>query len=149
MVEVDPGTPQKDRYCQEGDGPSFSAAGLRNISSTTSYTSIRRLYGGDGVDRHVPAATGRPESLADRLDKDPNIRIKMLNLIDRDVEWSQKKGWPIRQDLQNARQIIADHGVKALFQALDAGKIALPAVLIPMLAPLLSGGQTRQEQGSL
>jgi hypothetical protein len=64
----------------------------------------------------------------DKLDADPELRRHVLDKFDRDEEYYAKTGDPMRHDLQNARKIYAQQGLRGLFRALDSGKVALPGL---------------------
>ena len=61
------------------------------------------------------------------------IRKAESNML-RDSEWAERTGMPIREDIQRARQILMDGGLKALRQALDSG-VVLPAAAGMIVAP--------------
>jgi len=66
-----------------------------------------------------------PSALA-KLDT-PEIRAHALGEMQRDAEFAQRTGVPVREDLQNMRRIIAERGVGALRDALSKGEF-LPAL---------------------
>jgi hypothetical protein len=80
-----------------------------------------------------------------KLDASPEIRTHVLGLMQRDAEWAARTGSPVRQDLQNARDIISKEGFAGLFKALDAGKIALPSA---MIGTYLGSHLLQQQNGS-
>lgn len=79
-----------------------------------------------------------PEIL-NRLDQSESLRRKAMEKIDRDAKMAAREKLPIREDLQTARRIIAESGLKGLFRALDQG-VALPAVALSLI-PLLTEGE--------
>jgi hypothetical protein len=90
------------------------------------------------------AATGQLKDVLDvpqlpdlmrKLDQDPAIRQKMLDLNARDIEVGNRTGMPVRQDVLRARQIVAEQGFQGLFRAWKLDPKAFPAV-----AGLLLGG---------
>jgi hypothetical protein len=83
------------------------------------------------------------------LDASPAVRAHVAGLIERDLQFANETGSPQRADLTNARNIIVKEGLAGLFNALDAGKIALPSVAgvlaaLPLLRQL-SGSQAAPE----
>jgi hypothetical protein len=58
-------------------------------------------------------------------------------IMERDAEMMASTDQPIRQDLQLARQIIAESGFTGLFDALKRG-VALPALAFAPLVKLLA-----------
>ena len=80
-----------------------------------------------------------------KLDASPEIKTHVLGLMQRDAEWAARTGSPVRQDLQNARDIISKEGFAGLFRALDAGKIALPSA---MIGTYLGSHLLQQQNGS-
>jgi hypothetical protein len=78
---------------------------------------------------------GQPE-LLNRLDQSEGLRQKALKKLQVDEKFAKANDLPIREDLQTARRIIAESGLKGLFRALGQG-VALPAVALGIL-PLLT-----------
>jgi hypothetical protein len=74
-------------------------------------------------------------SVLQKLDADPKVRAAVLGRFEADAE-AAKAGAKVRPDLQNARKIFAEGGFTGLRAALNAGKVALPSVLIPFLIAL-------------
>ena len=72
-----------------------------------------------------------------KFDKDQTLRQRVLERLDRDFEYARKTKQPDRQDIQRARQIIAERGFSGLFEALKRG-VALPAVAFVPLVELRS-----------
>ena len=87
---------------------------------------------------------GYPE-LLNRLDGSEGLRKKALANLDRDIEWAGKLNKPVRKDIQTARRIIAESGLKGLKRALDQG-VALPVAVLG-LTPLLA--QEIEQDGSI
>ncbi len=73
-----------------------------------------------------------PDSVRAKLDASPGIRQAARGKAERDVDWSQRTGQPIREDVQRARQIVGDEGLSGLFAARDRG-VPLPSIIIPTL----------------
>lgn len=63
---------------------------------------------------------------AERLLDDPEIARRARMRFDRDAEGA-RAGAPIREDLQNARDITARKRLRGLLEALTEGRVALPA----------------------
>lgn len=63
-----------------------------------------------------------------RLDASPALREKAMRNLERDEAFAAEHNLPIRQDIQNARRIIAESSLSGLKAALQAGKVALPAL---------------------
>lgn len=85
-----------------------------------------------------------PDAVRANLDAGPGIRRAALGKAERDVDWSQRTGQPIREDVQRARQIIGEEGLSGLFAARDRGE-KLPGLLIPTLT---AGGLGASALGS-
>ena len=85
-----------------------------------------------------------PDAVRAKLDAGPGIRRAALGKAERDVDWSQRTGQPIREDVQRARQIIGEEGLSGLFAARDRGE-KLPGLLIPTLT---AGGLGASALGS-
>jgi hypothetical protein len=82
-------------------------------------TATRSLFGTlDNPD--IPAIGGKLDTM--------ELRQAALQRLLRDEDYAARTGDPIRQDIQNARRIIAESGLTGLRAALKAGKIPLPAV---------------------
>jgi hypothetical protein len=81
-------------------------------------------------------ATGRmadlinryPQSTIARLDASPALRERYASGAALDAEMAQRGFGVAREDIQNARRLMAEGGVDALMAAFREGKIALPAV---------------------
>lgn len=78
---------------------------------------------------------GQPE-LLNRLDQSETLRRKATEKLQVDEKFAKANNLPVREDLQTARRIIAESGLKGLFRALDQGA-ALPAIALGLL-PLLT-----------
>jgi hypothetical protein len=85
--------------------------------------------------------------IIDKLDASPEIRANALAQLERDERIAAQTGDPVRVDLQNARRLIHAEGFRGLFNALDAGKIALPTTLLAAYLPQLLGGQQQPSGG--
>jgi hypothetical protein len=59
--------------------------------------------------------------------------------LDRDAEWAQRLGGA-RKDIQNARRILRDKGIRGLRKALESGKVALPVLAGVVLGARAVGG---------
>jgi hypothetical protein len=103
----------------------------------------RRVSEADDAPYHAPGSGGLtdalralvmryPDAVRANLDASPGIRRAALGKAERDVDWSQRTGQPIREDVQRARQIIGEEGLSGLFAARDRGE-KLPGLLIPTL----------------
>ena len=77
----------------------------------------------------------QPE-LLNRLDQSETLRRKAAEKLQVDEKFAKANNLPVREDLQTARRIIAESGLKGLFRALDQGA-ALPAIALGLL-PLLT-----------
>lgn len=75
-----------------------------------------------------PAVPG----LIDKMDADPRIRQAALARFERDAEYAERLGTATRDDIQRARQIVAERGFKGLFDAARQG-VALPILAIGVL----------------
>jgi len=75
-----------------------------------------------------------------RLDADPAVRAAALARLERDAEVAARTGQPLRQDVQNARRIVAESGFSGLLAALQRGEL-LPAVALPLLGLAAQQGQ--------
>jgi hypothetical protein len=64
-------------------------------------------------------------------DASTNVRRAAMDRFDRDAEWAARAGG-VREDIQRARQIIAQGGLTTLRDALKSG-VALPAFALPFL----------------
>jgi hypothetical protein len=96
-------------------------------------------HGSGAVTRKLREIIDNPLIL-DKLDT-PEIRANALGQLQRDAEIAARTGQPVRADLQNARDLIHKSGFRGLFAALDAGKIALPAVTLGLILPQVFGQQ--------
>jgi hypothetical protein len=102
------------------------------------FTEAWRAGAGSGAATRQLRESLTPTNIA-KLDASPQVKADVLGRLTRDIE-GQAAGAQVRQDLQNARDVIVREGFAGLFKALDAGKVALPAVL-PLLAPYLAQRQ--------
>jgi hypothetical protein len=128
-VRVDSGAVD---YQQSFAGPQGTGAATRQLQEVLN-------------DPEIPAIIGK-------LDADPRIREKALQLIERDNAWSTRTGMAVRPDVQKARELIAREGFTGLFNALASGKIALPVLAgstlsLPELADFLMGGRSGLQTG--
>jgi hypothetical protein len=71
-------------------------------------------------------------ALLDKLDADPRLRQAALDRFTRDADYAQQLGTATREDIQRARQIIAERGLKGLFEAARQGAV-LPVLAIGIL----------------
>jgi hypothetical protein len=85
-----------------------------------------------------------PDAVRAKLDAGPGIRRAALGKAERDADWAQRTGQPIREDVQRARQIIGEEGLSGLFAARDRGE-KLPGLIIPTLT---AGGLGASALGS-
>lgn len=69
---------------------------------------------------------------------DPIIREKARENLTRDRTFAQRRGVPMREDVERALEIVGEGGWEALKAALDAGKV-LPAIAAMILAPSFLG----------
>lgn len=123
------------------------AQDVQRVTADTGYIDYQQAWqAGEGSGEATQILRGlfddQPE-LLNRLDQSAALRKKAAAQIDRDIEFAGKHNMPIREDLQTARRIIAESGLKGLFRALDQG-VALPAIALGLL-PLL----TEIEDGSI
>lgn len=72
--------------------------------------------------------------MLDKLDADPRLRQAALARFERDAEYAERLGSVAREDIQRARQIVAESGLKGLFEAARRG------VVLPVLALGVLGG---------
>lgn len=99
-------------------------------------TSVGMGYVETGLNEFAPGSGGATRRLFDETIGDaplslfdsPGVRAKAGANLERDARWSQRGFGPVREDIQNARRIIASEGLAGLKRALQEGKIALPAV---------------------
>ena len=84
----------------------------------------------------------RDPELFKELDKGQAIRQKAAANMSRDLQYADKTGLPIRQDVINAYKAVVDGGLTGLQKALDSGAI-LPAAVATVLGLLVP--QLQQE----
>lgn len=70
--------------------------------------------------------------LLDKLDADPRLRQAALARFERDAEYAERIGAATRDDIQRARQIVGERGLKGLFDAARQG-VALPILAVGVL----------------
>jgi hypothetical protein len=120
------------------------------VASTATFhgPEFAKGYGSGAATRQLREVLQAGPNYIQKLDASPEVRQQVLGQLQRDAEYAARTNSPLRQDLQNARQIISTEGFAGLFKALDAGKIALPALagLMTML-PGLTRQQPQPQQG--
>lgn len=98
-------------------------------------------HGSGAVTRKLQEVLRDDPLIIDKLDASPEIRANALAQLERDEKIAAQTGDPVRVDLQNARREIHAGGFRGLFNALAAGKVALPAALIAAYLPGLMDAQ--------
>lgn len=81
-----------------------------------------------------------PESAVARLDASPALRERYASGAALDEEMAARGFGVAREDIQNARRILASGGIAGLMKALRDGNIALPAVAAVTGSTALLGG---------
>lgn len=93
------------------------------------YTGYENLWGTENgaVTRAMFERLDKPQApgVLARLDQDPKVRQRVLEKMRVDAE----SGAPVNEAVQNAREIYARGGLIGLRKALEAGTVALPAVM--------------------
>jgi hypothetical protein len=86
-----------------------------------------------------------PESVIDQLDRSSALRARYQSGADLDAQMAAQGLGETRPDVQLARNILADKGLRGLLEAHKAG-VALPAIAalaaVPALAPRQDAGST-------
>jgi hypothetical protein len=78
------------------------------------------------------------EHVVAKIDASPDVRRAALDRFHRDSEYAAQTGTVAREDVQRARQIVAESGFGGLFAALKkTGGAGLPAALLPVAAGAL------------
>jgi len=104
----------------------------------TGYEDYEKLWragegSGQATTKFLSDLDSTPE-FATRIE--PALQRKAQMNMDRDAAMSAERGWPVREDIQNARRILVDSGYAGLKKALASGAL-LPAVVAAVLSPEL------------
>lgn len=83
--------------------------------------------------------------LLDTLDADPRLRQAALDRFERDAEYAERIGAATRDDIQRARKIVSERGLKGLFDAARQG-VALPVLAIGVLGTAAGRRQGTTEE---
>lgn len=128
--------------------------GQRVERISTDYNTLNRApdweqgVGSGAATRSLMDIVNKVPTIITNIDRDPRLRNMIKEKMDAHEQWAVANNDPIRQDIQNAKEVFSRPGdaggLAGLFAALKAGKIALPAlagvgVALPMF---LRGSQS-------
>ena len=104
----------------------------------------RELEGSGEATRSLQETLENPEipAILDKLDGDESIRARVKAKYDQDAKFAEENNLPLREDIQLARKIISEQGLKSLFEALKNGAV-LPATGLVMFQTLTGDSDER------
>ena len=104
----------------------------------------RELEGSGEATRSLQETLENPEipAILDRLDGDESIRARVKAKYDQDAKFAEENNLPLREDIQLARKIISEQGLRGLFDALKNGAV-LPATGLIMFQTLTGDSDER------
>ena len=158
MTNFDPGPPtgaQTGKALKSGlsrDIAAITGAMPSRVKVASGYIPMFEKAGapGSGIATHrLEDLFSQYPGLIDKLDQNAALRARYQSGADLDAEMAAKGLGDVRPDVQLARNILADKGLRGLFEARKAG-VALPAIAglaaIPALAPRQPSAQ---DEGSI
>jgi len=96
---------------------------------------------GSGVatGRLVEMLSKEPDAVIDKLDASMGLRARYASGAALDTDMAARGFGVARQDIQNARGILASDGLRGLMKAFRSGKVSLPVVAALLTVPAMQG----------